>query len=78
MTKKISNEELNMRIKTTRVSDTILMKNAIGLAMPYKIQNSKIYTTALICHPEGSKKRRPTKNNMAQNHRAGKITAWVE
>lgn len=34
MTKKISNEELNMRIKTTRVSDTILMKNAIGLAMP--------------------------------------------
>lgn len=56
MTKKISNEELNMRIKTTRVSDTILMKNAIGLAMPYKIQNSKIYTTALICHPEGRKK----------------------
>lgn len=34
MTKKISNEELNMRIKTTRVSDTILMKNAMGLAMP--------------------------------------------
>lgn len=78
MTKKISNEELNMRIKTTRVSDTILMKNAIGLAMPYKIQNSKIYTTALIRHPEGRKKSRPTKNNMAQNHRAGKITAWVE